>query len=112
MHAAAASRRARSRVGWKADDTEVTDVDRDTESALVDRLRRARPDDAVLGEEHGVGGAAGADRQWIIDPIDGTSGFSRGMPIWATLIALAIDGDDRRRRRVGARARPALVGGA
>jgi histidinol-phosphatase len=80
-------------VAWKADDTEVTDVDRETEGTLVEHLRRARPHDSVLGEEGGLAGASGATRQWIIDPIDGTSGFSRGMPIWATLIALA-DGDD------------------
>lgn len=80
-------------VDWKANDTEVTEVDRDTEAALVSRLREARPDHAVIGEEHGEGGSAGAASQWIIDPIDGTSGFSRGIPIWATLIALAVGGE-------------------
>jgi histidinol-phosphatase len=80
-------------VEWKANDTEVTEVDRDTESALVARLREARPDHAVFGEEHGVGGSASATHRWIIDPIDGTSGFTRGIPVWATLIALEIDGE-------------------
>ena len=54
---------------------------------------------------------AGADR-WIVDPIDGTRNFSRGIPVWATLLALERDGELVLRRRLGARARAALVGGA
>src|SRR5262245_47757269 len=53
-------------------------------------LAAERPDDAVLGEE---GGAAGAgSRRWILDPIDGTRNYSRGIPVWATLVALETDG--------------------
>lgn len=78
----------------KPDRTPVTDADRAVERAIRDRLATERPDDGVLGEEFGTaaGTAAGVDRQWIIDPIDGTANFLRGVPIWGTLIALAIDG--------------------
>src|SRR5690606_28667345 len=50
----------------------------------------ARPGDSILGEEYGTQGSSA--RQWIIDPIDGTANFLRGVPIWGTLIALAVDG--------------------
>ncbi|MEY2740657.1 MAG: histidinol-phosphate phosphatase [Actinomycetota bacterium] len=79
------------RVERKADASEVTEVDRATETAIVDVLRAARPDDAVWGEEHGETGPAGARRRWIIDPIDGTSNFVRGVPVWASLVALVVD---------------------
>jgi histidinol-phosphatase len=75
----------------KADLTPVTDADRTVERAIRERLSRERPDEAVLGEEEGAVGAAGT--RWIVDPIDGTKNFSRGIPIWATLIALERDGD-------------------
>lgn len=74
-------------VGWKTDRSEVTDVDRAAERAIVDRILAARPNDGVVGEEHGVSGAASGWR-WVIDPVDGTSGYTRGIPVWATLIAL------------------------
>jgi histidinol-phosphatase len=74
----------------KADRTHVTDADTRVEQVLRDHLASARPDDAVLGEEFGTAGDSA--RRWIIDPIDGTSNFMRGVPIWGTLIALAIDG--------------------
>jgi histidinol-phosphatase len=61
------------------------------ESALREILARERPDDHILGEEHG-GTAVPAGRQWVIDPIDGTKNFVRGVPVWATLIALLHDG--------------------
>ena len=61
----------------------------------------------MLGEE---GGDDGTDVRWIVDPIDGTQNFVRGVPIWATLIALERDGERGRRRRLGAGAQPALVG--
>ena len=64
----------------------------------------------MLGEEFGVTG--GGSRRWIVDPIDGTRNYSRGIPVWATLIALEEDGVDPARRRLGPRARPALVGRA
>ncbi|HWB65350.1 MAG TPA: histidinol-phosphatase [Mycobacteriales bacterium] len=73
----------------KPDLTPVTDADRAVEQQLRDRLSRERPDDAVIGEEYGEGGSA--PRRWIIDPIDGTKNFVRGVPIWATLIALQAD---------------------
>jgi len=76
----------------KADDSEVTEIDRSTESALAALLRAERPDYSLYGEEHGVVGPAGATRQWVVDPIDGTSNFVRGVPVWATLIALVEDG--------------------
>jgi histidinol-phosphatase len=79
------------RVDTKPDLTPVTDADRDVETVLRDALARDRPADAVLGEEFG-GTTTFTGRQWIIDPIDGTKNFVRGVPIWATLIALLDDG--------------------
>ena len=78
----------------KPDRTPVTDADRAVEQAIRDRLAAERPDDGILGEEFGTaeGVGSGTHRQWIIDPIDGTANFLRGVPIWGTLIALAIDG--------------------
>jgi histidinol-phosphatase len=69
----------------------VTDADRAVEADLRDALSRQRPNDAVLGEEYG-GVATFSGRQWVIDPIDGTKNFVRGVPVWATLIALLQDG--------------------
>jgi histidinol-phosphatase len=80
------------RVDHKSDASEVTEIDRNTETAISDLLRRERPDYSLYGEEHGVVGPADAARQWVIDPIDGTSNFVRGVPVWATLIALVEDG--------------------
>lgn len=79
------------RVETKADMTLVSDADRATEDAIRSALAADRPDDSVLGEERGVSGTA--DRRWIIDPIDGTNNFVRGVPVWATLIALVEDHD-------------------
>ena len=81
------------RVDRKADRTEVTQADRETEAAIRLHLNKHRPDDAVLGEEDGLVGDPHARCRWIIDPIDGTSNFVRGVPIWATLIALEVDGE-------------------
>jgi histidinol-phosphatase len=87
----------------KPDKTPVTDADRAVEQVIIDMLAAERGDDFMLGEEfgeqlgrvaeHPVGDAEHPHRQWIIDPIDGTSNFLRGVPVWATLIALAIDGE-------------------
>ncbi|MGO2112961.1 MAG: inositol monophosphatase family protein [Pseudoclavibacter sp.] len=74
----------------KEDRTSVTDADREVERMLRERLDEARASDGILGEEYGSQGST--KRQWIIDPIDGTANFMRGIPIWATLIALAVDG--------------------
>ena len=77
-------------VETKPDDSPVTDADRATELAIKTKLAEARPNDALIGEEFGSTGAG--SRTWIIDPIDGTANFMRGVPVWATLIALAVDG--------------------
>jgi histidinol-phosphatase len=80
-------------VTTKPDLTPVSDADLAVETALRDRIARDRPDDVVVGEE--FGGATDrppGGRRWIVDPIDGTKNFVRGVPVWATLIAL-IDAD-------------------
>lgn len=77
-------------VQTKPDRTPVTEADLAVERAIRDRLAEERPDDGILGEEFGTEGDV--TRQWIIDPIDGTANFLRGIPVWGTLIALAIDG--------------------
>ncbi|BDS50658.1 histidinol-phosphatase [Rhodoluna lacicola] len=74
----------------KPDRSPVTDADRSVEQALKKVLAEKAPADALIGEEYGNSGSA--SRTWIIDPIDGTANYLRGVPIWATLIALAIDG--------------------
>src|SRR5258706_642054 len=73
---------------WKANHTEVTEADRQTESAISAMVATERPDDGLFGEEHGLVGNSSSDWRWVIDPIDGTSNFVRGIPVWATLIAL------------------------
>jgi histidinol-phosphatase len=80
------------RVDRKPDATEVTEIDRAAESAISSMLQSERPEYSLYGEEHGTVGPSGAARQWVIDPIDGTSNFVRGVPIWATLIALVENG--------------------
>jgi histidinol-phosphatase len=77
------------RVETKPDLTPVTDADRATERMLRDRIARDRPGETVFGEEEGDDGGG---VRWIVDPIDGTKNFSRGIPIWATLIALEREG--------------------
>ena len=75
-------------LGWKDDRTEVTEADRGAEALIAERILGERPEHALFGEEHGMQGAAGSEWCWVVDPIDGTSGFVRGIPVWATLIAL------------------------
>jgi histidinol-phosphatase len=70
----------------KPDNTPVTDADKAVERAIIDAIAAQYPTDGVVGEE--FGSAGGKDRYWIIDPIDGTKNFLRGVPTWATLIAL------------------------
>ena len=77
-------------VETKPDLTPVSDADRDAERALRDILGRERPADAVHGEEFGVTGTG--SRLWVLDPIDGTKNYVRGVPVWATLVALVLDG--------------------
>ena len=79
------------RIETKPDLTPVTDADESAEELLRGLLEANRPDDAVLGEEFG-GTAVFAGRQWVLDPIDGTKNFVRGVPVWSTLIALLEDG--------------------
>ncbi|WP_166971343.1 histidinol-phosphatase [Brevibacterium atlanticum] len=73
-------------VETKPDLTPVTECDRAVEQAIMARIEQERPDDSVLGEEFGSHGQS--PRRWIIDPIDGTKNFVRGVPVWATLISL------------------------
>ena len=75
----------------KPDLTPVTDADQSVEEGIRRVLSRARPRDAVQGEETGTTGHS--QRRWVVDPIDGTKNYVRGVPVWATLIAL-FDGDD------------------
>jgi histidinol-phosphatase len=77
------------RIETKPDLTPVTDADQSAETELRALLDRARPGDSVFGEE--FGGSVGMGRQWVIDPIDGTKNFVRGVPVWCTLIALLED---------------------
>jgi len=80
-------------VDWKVNRTEVTEVDRGAESLIVEHLIRERPEHAAFGEEHGFTGDPDAEWRWVIDPIDGTSGFVRGIPVWGSLIALTHRGE-------------------
>jgi histidinol-phosphatase len=86
----------------KPDTTPVTEADRSVERVVRERLAGARPGDAVVGEEYGTVGSSA--RRWIVDPVDGTKNFIRGVPVWATLIALQNNG----RGVVGVVSAPAL----
>jgi histidinol-phosphatase len=70
----------------KPDNSPVTDADKAVERAIIDAIASQYPSDGVVGEEFGSSGSK--DRYWVIDPIDGTKNFVRGVPTWATLIAL------------------------
>nr|WP_237204552.1 histidinol-phosphatase [Rothia nasimurium] len=89
-------------VDTKPDLTPVTDADREAEQLIRSQLSRVRTRDSVLGEEFGETGSS--PRQWVIDPIDGTKNFVRGVPVWATLIALL----DHGKPVVGVVSAPAL----
>jgi histidinol-phosphatase len=89
-------------VETKPDLTPVSEADRAVERAIRERLASARPDEAVFGEEEG--GADGADARWILDPIDATKNYVRGIPVYATLIALERNGETT----VGVVSAPAL----
>lgn len=86
----------------KADASHVTEADLATERAIREILAAERPQDGILGEEYGASGDTA--RQWIIDPIDGTANYLKGIPMWTTLIALAVDGVPK----VGVASQPAL----
>ena len=75
----------------KPDLTPVSDADRSVEQALRSLVTARRPGDAVLGEEYGDD--RDGPRRWVVDPIDGTKNFVRGVPVWASLIALQVDGE-------------------
>ena len=79
------------RVEDKPDHTPVSNADRETEERLRGMLATERPADAVVGEEFGSDGEA--NRRWILDPVDATKNYIRGIPVFATLIALEQDGD-------------------
>jgi histidinol-phosphatase len=80
-------------VETKPDMTPVTEADKAAELALRERIAAARPGDAVIGEEFGADDVGPSGRAWILDPIDGTKSYVRGMATWSTLIALQIDGE-------------------
>lgn len=86
----------------KPDLTPVSDADLAVEEALRSLLAAERPTDAVLGEERGTTGSG--PRQWVLDPVDGTKNFVRGVPVWATLVALLVQD----RVEVGVVSAPAL----
>jgi histidinol-phosphatase len=77
-------------VETKPDRSPVTDADRAVELSIKDILASERPEDGIVGEEFGNSGST--TRKWIIDPIDGTANYMRGVPVWASLIALSIEG--------------------
>ena len=82
------------RVQTKPDMTPVTEADQAVERALREQLGRSRQGDAIVGEEYGASEAQGESaRRWIIDPIDGTKGYVRGLPVWASLLALEEAGE-------------------
>lgn len=88
---------------YKGDDTPVTRADREAEAHIRQRIAEAYPDHDIVGEEYGASGQRSRYR-WIIDPIDGTKSFVHGVPLYAVLIALEIDG----RVEVGCAHFPAL----
>jgi fructose-1,6-bisphosphatase/inositol monophosphatase family enzyme len=96
-------------IATKPDNTPVTDADRAVETAIREALATHRTSDGLVGEEFGSDkGSSG--RYWVIDPIDGTKNFMRGVPTWATLIALVqVDADGNEEVVVGIASAPALA---
>ncbi len=92
-------------VSTKPDMTPVSEADTEVERTLRTHLQAARPADAILGEEFGAEEIPENGRRWIIDPIDGTQGYVRGLPVWATLVALEAHGEPV----VGVASAPALA---
>ncbi len=91
-------------VETKPDMTPVSEADTAVEQAVRERLAAVRPGDSVVGEEYGASSPPGSSRRWVIDPIDGTQGYVRGIPIWGTLLAL----DDAGELTIGVASAPAL----
>lgn len=79
-------------VETKPDMTPVSEADKAAEEIVRAGILAARPADAILGEEYGLRGEG--PRRWVVDPIDGTKNYVRGVPVWATLISLMTEGDD------------------
>jgi myo-inositol-1(or 4)-monophosphatase len=80
------------RPDFKADDTPVTVADREAELLIRRRIEEDYPSHSIVGEEFGSQETAGASHRWILDPIDGTKPFTRGVPSYSVLIALEIEG--------------------
>jgi len=97
-------RTGEARPELKPDDTPVTVADREAEKLIRARIGARYPGHAVVGEEYGAGGATGSSHRWILDPIDGTKAFVRGVPLYGVLIGLEIEG----RCEVGVAYFPAL----
>ena len=95
-------------VDRKADRTEVTEIDRACEKALRSIVESSRPGHGFLGEEFGAGGDTKSSLTWIVDPIDGTTNFIRGVPVYATLVALVELHDGIERVLLGMISAPAL----
>jgi histidinol-phosphatase len=97
-------------IDTKPDNTPVTDADRAAENVIRELLSKNRPDDAIVGEEFGDSAESkSAKRYWVIDPIDGTKNFLRGVPTWATLIGLVErESDGSEKVVVGVVSAPAL----
>ncbi len=100
-------RRADLKVEWKADESPVTVADRAAEQAIKAVVAAAFPADGWLGEETGTSGGT-SGRRWIVDPIDGTRNFVRGVPLWATLVACEEDTPQGSRIIAAAAGIPAL----
>ncbi|MEU6401310.1 histidinol-phosphatase [Streptomyces sp. NPDC046985] len=94
------------KVETKPDMTPVSEADKAAEELIRSQLQRARPRDAVLGEEYGAEGTG--PRRWVVDPIDGTKNYVRGVPVWATLISLTEAGEGGFHPVVGVVSAPAL----
>jgi len=92
------------RAEFKADHSPVTVADRKAEELIRDRIGARYPGHAIVGEEFGATGSEGASHRWFIDPIDGTKTFARGVPLYAVLLGLEVEGQVR----AGAAYYPAL----
>lgn len=92
------------RTEFKEDDSPITAADREAEQLIRTRIEQAYPGHAIVGEEYGEQAADGASHRWIVDPIDGTRSFVRGVPLYAVLLGLEVEG----RVEVGVAYYPAL----
>jgi histidinol-phosphatase len=81
-----------ARPEFKADDTPVTVADREAEKLIRERIGARYPKHAVMGEEYGEAEGADPNHSWVVDPIDGTKSFVRGVPLYGVLIGLQIEG--------------------